>query len=53
VYGNTSVLTGSLSVSGEGLEKQLRYTTALVKRDMRWQLVALQLTTMAEFAALK
>jgi hypothetical protein len=50
VYGNTSVSTGSLSVSGEGFEKRLRYTAALVKRGVRWQLVALQLTPMAEFA---
>lgn len=51
-YGDTAVLTGRSTVKGQDNGKdisgQYRYTRVYVKRQGRWQLVATQLTRIAE-----
>lgn len=52
VYGNTAVVTGRSTVSGErdgtSVNQQLRYTDVFVKHGGRWLLVADQLTPVAK-----
>lgn len=52
VYGNTAVVTGRITISGQQNGKtvndQLRFTDTLVKRDGRWLLVADHVTLVAK-----
>jgi ketosteroid isomerase-like protein len=57
VYGDTAVLTGALTNSwtdsGKEMNVRVRYTNVWVKRNGRWQVVAVQFTKMPEPAASK
>jgi len=52
VYGKTAVVTGHakwrINFKGQDADHERRYTCVYVKRDSRWQMVALQVTRIAK-----
>ena len=48
IYDNTAVLTGRRMLKTESGEAQLRFMHRFVKRQGRWQMVASQVTSIAQ-----